>query len=173
MKNLNYKLNQLREFFDFEKIVNLNADIKSIAKYYKVNVRFYSFLNNRQGFIHMAISQNKKLTKEDYLGQIKIIERYINKNTKTVLELATGRGANSIYLANKYSKIQFVGIDLPNGHLNFAAKNSKGLNNFKPEEGDFHDLSKYPKKSFDIVFIIEALCHSNQKEKVIKQVKRV
>lgn len=172
-QRLRFKLQQLKKLFDFKALLETDTDIKSISKYYKTNRFFYTFLSNRDNFIHMAISRNGKLRKEDFLVQVKIVEKYINTNTKNILELATGRGANLIYLAKKYPNINLVGIDLPNGQLDFAIKNGGGLRNFKPEVGDFHDLSKYSDNFFDIVFIIEALCHSSQKEKVIKEAKRV
>ena len=57
--------------------------------------------------------------------------------------------------------------------MKFAVKDATKLNNFHPEEGNFHDLSKYPKESFDLIFVVEALCHSDRKEKVLKEVDRV
>ena len=41
------------------------------------------------------------------------------------------------------------------------------------QEGDFHNLQKYERNSFDLVFVIEALCHSDNKEKVLQEVHRV
>lgn len=170
---LNNRILKLKTIFNFEKVLSRRTDITSIARYYKINNIPYSLFHNRENFIHMSISRNGKFKKEDLLEQVKIVEKYINVKTEKVLELGTGRGANCIYLAKKYLNIDFVGLDLPNGQLQHATKKAKELKNFKLQEGDFHDLNKYPEKSLDIVFIIEALCHSNQKQKVIKEVKRI
>lgn len=168
-----HKLEQLNKLFDFRKVLSSKTDNLSIAKYYKVNRLFYTFLSNTDNFIHMPITINEKIRKEDFFVQANLISDYIKKDTKNILELAAGRGANSIYLANKFPKVNFIGIDLPNGQLDFAVKNGRGFANFKPQTGDFHDLSEYSDDFFDIVFIIEALCHSSKKEQVTKQVIRV
>lgn len=174
MRNqLGSTISRLKTVFDFKDVLSTKTDISSIANYYRINDLAYSLFHNRENFIHMGISRNGKFKKEDLLEQTKIVEKYINRRTEKVLELGTGRGANCIYLAKKYPNTDFVGLDLPNGQLQHAVGKAKELKNFKPQEGDFHDLSKYPEKSFDTVFIIEALCHSGQKEKVIKEVKRI
>lgn len=171
-KKLTSKLAKLQTLFDFPKVLSTPIDILSVAKYYKVNALSYTLFHNK-GFIHMGISRNGKHRKDDLLEQVKLIEKYINRNTTQVLELATGRGANSIYLAKKYPSIRFSGIDLPKGQIQYAYKNKKNLINFVPTEGDFHDLSRYSENTFDLVFVVEALCHSSNKKKVIQEVKRV
>lgn len=50
---------------------------------------------------------------------------------------------------------------------------AKKLINFFPEYGDYHNLSKFKNESFDVIFIIEALCHSLAKEKVLQEVYRI
>lgn len=170
--SLSQKLKKLSELFDFNKVLLANTDIKSIARYYKVNKFSYSLFHS-ENFIHMGITRSGVFKKEDLFEQVKIIEKFIDKRTKKTLELGTGRGANSIYLAKNHPDIEFIGIDLPKGQLQYAFKNGKDLRNFKPQEGDFHNLSNFSEKSFNIVFVVESLCHSGNKEKVIKEVKKV
>ncbi len=164
-----YKLQKLKKIFDFDKVLSVNTDEKSVAKYYKINRIPYSLFHSKE-FVHMTI---RRKGSAGLLEQAVIVDKYINTKTKNVLELGCGRGANSIYLAEKHPNINFTGIDLPSGQLNFAIKDAKDLKNFHPEEGNFHDLSKSPKESFDLVFVVEALCHSDRKEKVLKEVNRV
>jgi SAM-dependent methyltransferase len=105
------------------------------------------------------------------LAHPRLVDEYIHKtDTKNVLELATGRGGNSLYLANRNSDIKFYGIDLSPGQLYFAHKNRKGSKNYIPEQGDYSDLSRYQNDFFDVIFIVEALCHSTEKAKVLGQV---
>jgi ubiquinone/menaquinone biosynthesis C-methylase UbiE len=121
----------------------------------------------------MGISRNGKYKESDLLEAARTIENYIKKSSKKVLELATGRGANSVYLAKKYPKVDFYGIDISKGQLDYAFKKASKLDNFHPDFGDYHSLKKFDNESFDIVFVIEALCHSTKKEKVLNEVYRV
>ncbi len=122
----------------------------------------------------MGLSRGKKLRKEDFLGQAKFVEKYVELlSAKRVLELGVGRGANSVYLAKNHPDVIFEGIDLADGQLDYAIKAAKGVKNFRPREGDFHNLRNYAPGSFDVVFVVEALCHSNKKETVAKEATRV
>lgn len=168
---INSKIKELNKLFDFKEVLSVKTDNKSVAKYYTINQIPYSI--HSPNFVHMTI-RKKGYSKEDgLLEHARIVERYINNQTKKVLELGVGRGGNSIYLASKHPEVDFTGIDLPNGQINLAFKKKNGIKNFNPQDGDFHDLSKFPKEAFDLVFIIEALCHSGNKSKVLKEVYRV
>jgi len=102
------------------------------------------------------------------------VAKYIKENkAKDVLELACGRGANSFYLADKFKDIKFYGIDLSRGQLNYARKRINKFRNVRINQGDFHNLENFEKNKFDIVFIIESLCHSPHKEIVLEEVNRV
>lgn len=173
-QELQKKLTRIKKIFDISKVLSVKTDANAIAKYYHINKLAYSLFHNKKGFIHMGISRNGKYQEADLLEQVRILEKYIiNPKVKNVLELGAGKGANSIYLANKYPSIQFDAIDLPNGQLDIAIKNGAQISNFHPQEGDYHNLRIYPPHYYDIVFVIEALCHSNDKEKVFQEVKRV
>jgi SAM-dependent methyltransferase len=108
------------------------------------------------------------------LEHAKFVDRYISEqNAQNVLELATGRGANSFWLAKENPNSNFFGIDLSEGQLSFALKATKKCSNFQAEIGDFHNLKQFKDNSFDIIFIVEALCHSNSTEKVLGEVQRI
>lgn len=172
-KELNFKLEQIKKVFNTDKITSIEPNTVSIANYYKANRLFYTLFHNRD-FIHMGITRRGKVSTKDLLEQPKLVDKYVNRlKAGRVLELATGRGASSIYLADKHPDITFDAIDLPNGQIDYAIERGEKLKNFFPREGDYHDLRYYPSKSFDIVFIIEALCHSNNKKRVFNEVKRV
>ena len=172
---LHNKLKKIKKVFNTSKIISRVSNLKTIARYYKVNKLFYTIFVSNDNFIHMGISRSGKLVKSDLLEHAKLVEKYIIKISKVthVLELATGRGATSAYLAEKYPNIRFDAVDLPDGQLDYAIRKSKKLINFKPVTGDYHDLSKYKNNTFDLIFIIEALCHSTNKDMVFKEVKRV
>lgn len=88
---------------------------------------------------------------------------------QNILELAAGKAATTKYLARKYPTRSFKGLDLPNGQLNTISQ----LDNLLLDTGDYHDLGNYENNSFDLIYVIEALCHASNKEKVIQEVERV
>jgi ubiquinone/menaquinone biosynthesis C-methylase UbiE len=171
MNELESKLDKLRKIFALEKIVNIKSDNSYIQKYYKVNQIPYTYFHSGE-YVHMAISKDGIFKKDDLLEAPRIIENNIKKyNSKTVLELATGRGSNSSYLARKFGEVKFYGIDISKGQLDYAYK--KQRHNFEVRDGDYHNLSQFDSESFDIVFIIEALCYSQNKDKVLSEVYRI
>ena len=122
----------------------------------------------------MGLSKNNQFSYEDLFEQAKFIDGLIKKmNAKRVLELASGRGINSSFLARKNPSCNFVGIDISETHLRLAKKRFQNIRNCSFLQEDFHNLKKFRKNSFDIVFVIEALCHSEKKQKVLKEVRRV
>jgi len=167
------KLEKIKLVFNIKEILKKDINSSYIKKYYNTNGIPYSIFHTKTGFIHMGVSKDGKYKEDDLLEAPKTVEKYLKESSKRVLELAIGRGANSIYLAKKYPKVNFYGIDISKGQLNFAFKNASKLNNFHPEFGDYHNLNKFDDASFDIVFVIEALCHSTKKEEVLNQVYRV
>ncbi len=177
MKNLHveleFKLKQIQKVFDTDTIIHIQPTIASITNYYKVNKLAYDLFANKD-FIHMGISRNGKYSKKDLLEQAKLVDKYIRQlKAKKVLELATGRGATSAFLAKTHPDITFEAIDLPNGQLDYAFNKARKLKNFHPKEGDYHNLSNYPGDSFDVIFVVEALCHSTNKKQVFSEVRKL
>jgi ubiquinone/menaquinone biosynthesis C-methylase UbiE len=171
---LEKRIKRIDKVFGVNSIISRKISPASIASYYNRNKLAYWLFHSRKGFVHMGISRNMKYHQNDLLEQPKTVAKYIKKlRTHKVLELATGKGASSIYLAKLFPKVQFYGIDLPQGQIDIAKKAAKKASNFFPEECDYHDLSRYSNGQFGIVFAIESLCHSVRKEKVFKEVRRV
>lgn len=163
---LEKRLDKVGQVFDIDKVLSVRSDPVSIARYYRINKLAYALFHNPNGFVHMGISRDLKYSHDDLLEQPKLVAKYIKQlNARNVLELAAGKGASSVYLAKKFPKIKFAGIDLFSGQ--------KKISNFSPVEGDYHDLSRYPNKHFDVVFVIEGLCHSVRKGQVANEVWRV
>lgn len=174
MNDMSSKLDQIRKVFDTEKITNLNPNNEYIQKYYLVNRFAYSLFQSKQGYIHMGISSGEKFKEEDLLESVKFVNKYISKLLKgKVLELAAGRGVNSLYLAKENPGIEFNAVDISDGQLKYAYKNAKAVQNLKVFKGDYHNLERFEDNSFDICFIVEALCYSTDKAKVLSEVSRI
>lgn len=171
---INRKLLQIKKVFKVEKLQNINLDKSYIQKYYKVNQWAYSLFHTFSDKMYMGISRDGIYKEDDLLEAARVVQRYIKKlNAKKILELASGRGATSTYLAKIYPDTRFDGIELSPGQIVYAKRKAKKLKNYFPILGDYHNLSNYRNESIDIVFVIEALCYSTKKEKVLSEVKRV
>ncbi len=151
--------------FNINRLINEEQQNKQIRDYYLTNHLAYLIFHNRKGFMHMGLSEDNKYSGDDLLGQLKIIQKYIDDmRAQQVLELGAGNGSNSLHLAKSNRSVNFIGIDLS------KKLSTADISNYKQELGDFHNLNKYPDESFDLVFVIEALCHSTHKNIVLKEV---
>lgn len=170
------KLEDISKVFKIDDVIKTNIDEKYIQKYYWINKIPYSLFHTKKDFVHMGISRDGVYKESDLWEAPKIVEGYLKRKLKgnKVLELATGRGANSFYLAKKFPMVSFYGIDIAGvGQLECAFKKAKVVNNFYPDFGDYHDLSGFKNETFDIIFVIEALCHSTNKNRVLAEVYRI
>jgi ubiquinone/menaquinone biosynthesis C-methylase UbiE len=89
-----------------------------------------------------------------------------------ILELGCGKGFNSSYLSKINPTSNFIGIDITKRHLNYAKKKAENCSNLEFQYGDFHAL-EFNDNQFDIVFALEAVCHTDTPEKVLSEVSRV
>lgn len=174
MEKLDTKLEKIVKVFNIDEIFSIKRDNEYVAHYYKINQLAYSLLHTINDRMYMGISRDGKYKPEDLLEAARTVEFYIEEtDAKRVLELATGRGANSYYLAKRHPKIMFSGLDISQGQLAFAKKKSRRANNYKPKYGDYHELNKIKDSSVDICFVVEALCYSTNKARVLDEVMRV
>lgn len=163
--NLKKYLKIIKSNFNVNRLINEEQQNKQIRDYYLTNHLAYLAFHNRKGFMHMGLSRDNKYSGDDLLGQLKIIQKYIQEiKAQQVLELGAGNGSNSFYLAKNNRSVNFIGIDLS------KKPSDKNVSNYRQELGDFHNLNNYINESLDLVFVIEALCHSTRKDVVLNEV---
>ncbi len=160
-------LKQIGEIFDVERMINQSLTTQDVIQYYipnKLSQRLWNF----EGFFHYGISYDGRFKKDDLREQLRLIERYIRGiGASKVLELGSGLGANSWFLARRNPHVKFEAIDLSTTPLRRHAS----LPNIRFQTCDYHDLSALH-TSYDLVFIIEALCYSTDKLRVFREVKK-
>lgn len=162
------------QVLDIDKIVSLPVNTSYTKKYYRINQISYALFHNSMDRFHMGISRDGVYKDDDLLNIPRSIASYITHATpKKILELGTGHGANSIYLAERSPDTTFYGIDVSDDQLAIAKKKALRVQNYIPQSGDYHDLSRFEDGSMDIVFVVEALCYSTNKEVVLAEVSRV
>jgi len=166
-------LDKIDRIFGIGNFLEHDINLQDVVDYYRQSGPGYWLFHSSSGSIHMALNEDGKFKKEGYLGQAKIIQEYIHKTSaRSVLELASGKGFNSIYLARRNPEVKFVGIDLTPDHVKYARKSSKGISNLEFRHGNFQNL-EFQDESFDLVFEIESVCHATDMEKSLSEAKRV
>jgi len=85
---------------------------------------------------------------------------YINKDSQfTVIDLASGQGANTYYLAQRYKKSKFIGIDI-NSELVLRGNKylqDKGIKNCYLEVGDIYRLEDKYISEIDAIVSFQTL----------------
>lgn len=171
---LQQKLNVIEKVFNIEEVLSLPVNKEYITGYYRINKIPYSIFHTMSDFIHMGISRNGVYKESDLLEAVRTVDSFIaRQNIKNILELATGRGANSFWLAQRNLDVNFYGIDISEGQLAYAREKARKVKNYFPEKGDYHDLKQYTADTFDLVFEVESLCYSTGKKQVLVEVSRV
>ena len=166
-------LEKIDKVFNVREFIERAIDFQDTADYYRESELGYRFFHSANGSIHMALNYDGKFDREGYYGQAKIVQEYINKTgAKKVLELASGRGFNSTYLAKQNPQIQFIGVDLTPEHVEYSKNHSKGISNLVFQQGNFQDLP-FQHKTFDLVFEVESICHAIDMEKALSETRRV
>jgi len=166
--NLELYLKQIGEIFHISDIIDEPQEEPQIINYYLSNKLTYRLLHNWGGFFHSGISYDGAYKRDDLKEPARIVERYIQEtDAKRVLEPGSGLGSNSAFLARRNPSVKFEAIDLSNKPL----RNFSRIPNLRFHRGDYHDLSRFDDAAYDIAFMVETLCHSNNKLRVLREVK--
>jgi len=170
MKELEKRLHDIREIINVENLLKEQNTEDIVKSYYKINRLAYRVFHNRKGYLHMGITTDGKYSHSDLEVPLLEIGQLIKDDkTKKVLELASGHGANTVFLAKENPDVEFFATDLSTK----PKKKFYSFNNTSFEYGDFNNLEMYDDSQFDLIFIMEALCHSNNKRKVLEEMHRV
>lgn len=164
----------LRSKINFDFIFESNSfENEDVIRYYKkTKYLLYRLAGSKNGEMHIDISDDgihRKGVKYQEYHEEKLSEILKNNsNIKNVLELGCGQGANMAYLAKRHPKVKFLGIDL----LPSLDKKNRKLD-ISLIQGDYHDLSMIEDNFIDMVYALETLCYSQNKNQIFKEVNRV
>lgn len=150
--------------FDVSSMLKSKPTPGGVRLYYQKTRLAYRLIQSWEGFVHFGISKGNRFRRDDLKEPVRIIDSYVKKTKASmVLELAYGMGANSAYLARMNPDVCFEAIDYSNVPLDIY----RGIPNLKFRQGDYHKFAA--DKRYDLVFIIEGLCHSSNKRAVFRQ----
>lgn len=169
---LHERLEQLQLLFDLDELKSQGSSNASIRKYYEDSRLGYYLVHSKDGAMHMALNPSGEFEESGYAGQANLVAERLLPSTRDVLELASGNGFNLELLARAHSEVQFTGIDLVPEQVKRADEKLSALANASTEVGDFQDLA-FEDAAFDLVFVIESLCHALDLAKALSEVHRV
>ncbi|MGZ4882050.1 MAG: class I SAM-dependent methyltransferase [Halobacteriota archaeon] len=168
--SLELYLKQVGEIFNITDIIEEPQEEPQLINYYSLgNKLLYRLGHNWGGFYHSGISYDGTYKKDDLKEPARIVERYIHEtDAKSVLEPGSGLGSNSAFLARRNPSVKFEAIDLYNKPLRSFSR----IPNLRFHCGDYHDLSGFEDATYDVAFMVETLCHSRNKPRVLREVKK-
>jgi arsenite methyltransferase len=154
--HLGLYMERIRDVFDVEAVLRKDITHEQIIEYYTNCSPAYSIFHSIDGAVHMALTSDKVIQRYDYFTQAHFVATHLTSQINTVLELGSGKGFNCLYLSEKFTDIEFVGLDLTPLHVKIA--NQKSGINARFILGDFH-YTQLPQS--DLIFEVEALCHTD------------
>ncbi|MEM6906668.1 MAG: class I SAM-dependent methyltransferase [Pseudomonadota bacterium] len=169
---LERRLDELGQVIDLDRLGRMPSDRRAIRAYYWASQLAYSFLYDARS-LHVGLSQPDGVARpEDQQAQAARVAS-LTPPGGPVLELACGRAMNAGHLARIRPDCPIEGVDLSPVQLRYAAWNLRGLGNVRTMRGDYHDLSAFPEASFETAFVVDALCYSTDKARVLGEIARV
>jgi hypothetical protein len=146
---LSRRVVSIERIFDLDKLSGRGLKESEIVRYYKRSALGYRFIHSAHGSMHMALNPDGQFNKDGYFGPVREVERRIAADTTAILELAVGKGFNISYLASKYPKVDFSGVDITPHHIKAASKRTTGLSNVSLYRHSFQQLP-FEAASFDM-----------------------
>lgn len=103
----------------------------------------------------------------EYRTTMEYIHRYAKKGDR-ILEIGAGTGRYSIALAKEGFDV--TAVELVESNLDVLKKNSEGISNIHPCQGDALDLSRFKDSEFDVTLVFGPMYHLFEKADVHKAI---
>jgi SAM-dependent methyltransferase len=163
------KINKIKTV---DSIFSDKSNFSTLPNYYNKAGVIYKQFHSSDGAMHFPIkldnleSHNTKL-----LFQAKSIEEIININSyNSIIELGSGFGFNSIYLAGIFPEKKFLAIDITESNLKEAEARAMklGLTNITFLNLDYTESLHLYKA--DLIFGVETFCYCNNLNALFKNI---
>lgn len=155
----------------------MNKDQKKVIDYYKnpesrLGYTFLTWDTKHFGY-YPSKKSNISEKKAQQLTIDLLAEKLDLKKSDIILDAGYGRGTVACYLAQKY-KANITGIDIVDFELKMARERAKKLN-LKDVNFFLKDYSntKFKNNYFDKIFTLEAIVHSPNLSKTLKELMRI
>jgi ubiquinone/menaquinone biosynthesis C-methylase UbiE len=139
--------------------------------YYRATGWAYRFFHSKEGAIHMAINPSGVFDPKGYRIQASRVGEYLTPGMK-VLELGAGAGFNTDILSKENPDVSFLASDITPSQVERMKERFRGRSNVEAERIDYQSIPRKD-ESFDLVFLVETLCHSPNFKEALLEMKRV
>lgn len=147
----------------------------STQHYYESINKTYRKVYSKLLMLHYPLFKSHNESLED--RQINLTRHCVAQleeiENKNVLEVGCGNGTQSVYIYENYKPAYMTGIDINSNNINLAKSIKNGHKHLDFKVDDAHHLNEIPDNSVDVLLCIESAFHYPDKEKFMKQVKRV
>lgn len=157
---------------------NVNSQIKKVRKYYGAVQESYDmyWMNKKNLAMHLGFwDEDTDNLHEALINENQHVADYLEINKDdTVLDAGCGVGGTVIWIAENYGA-KAVGINVVNDQVEAARRyaNERKLNHLTSfKVRDFADTG-LSDNSFTKAYSIESICHSPEKENVLKEIYRL
>lgn len=165
-------LAKIDETFSIAAVLD-DFDRNILSQYYQQSERGYRRYHSQGGSIHLALNEDGVFDPAGYYGQPKFVAQQLQAiPAQRVLEVGSGKGFNSEFLAQRHPDVDFVGLDLTPLNVKLAQKKAQSLQNLSFQLGDFNHIP-FPDQQFDVVFGVECLCYSLDNRQTLSELYRV
>jgi len=158
-------LESIRLAYDIDAVINAKALFTPahVQSYYaETTDRDYALLDGLAGSGMHTRLQGMQQTAY-------VMHEIANTKAKKVLEIGSGKGHCSLWLANAIHDVHFTGVDLLQRHVQ-AANAAKGeLRNVAFVHGDAANIGE---EHYDLIFGVESLCHLDTQLKMQQFIRR-
>jgi ubiquinone/menaquinone biosynthesis C-methylase UbiE len=133
-----------------------------------IHDRQIAYYNHSDGYLEKL----KKHTEITYESYVAVIKGNTLPTDKSLLEIGCGTGISSYLISKKIPKIKVTGGDISKRFINEARKKFTGRNNLTYKVTDAISLP-FPKHSFDIITLFDAIEHISDQKKFTKELDRI
>lgn len=168
---LSEALEQIDRVFGLDRILR-HEGTERLARYYGASEWGYRLVHSAEGCMHLALSASAPVRPDDFRTQTHALARIIRTTgARRVLELGSGHGYNLTRLAAEFPQVRFTGLDLLPRHVANARKAAQHLPNAAFLVGNY-ETPPPGLREFDLIFAVEALCHSQDFARTARAVAR-
>jgi SAM-dependent methyltransferase len=153
-------------------ILDLPTDSPAVIDYFRSSFLAYTLFHSLQGSVHLAINRDGVYRSGGCLHQPREIARRIRRlRPKHVVELGCGRGYNLAYVARRYPRRRFTGIDITPRHLAMSRLRTLSCRNATALRRNFDDYEP-AEESLGLVYDVEAICYSTRPDALLERIAR-
>jgi len=164
-------LQQIDRVFGLERILQQEGTDR-LTRYYTASEWGYRRVHSTEGCMHLALSAGPVFDPADFGAQSRMLAALIRESgARRVLELGSGHGFNLIKLAMQFPEVRFSGLDILPRHVANASRAASDLPNVSFHQGSFDDPPPGLHRQ-ELIFVVEALCHSRDLPQTIQATAR-